>query len=58
MQQLIDNFCECSAFVRMLFGVANAEVIMSNIAFPGPSQWTCGGQQSEIVVDFKYLGTI
>ena len=29
-----------------------------NTAFPGPFQWTCGGQQLEIVVDFKYLGIL
>ena len=25
---------------------------------PGPFQWTCGGEQLEIFVDFKYLGIL
>ena len=29
-----------------------------NIAFPGPLQWTCGGEQLEVVIDFEYLGIL
>ena len=29
-----------------------------NIAFPGPFQWTCGGEQLRIVLDFNYFGIL
>ena len=42
----------------MIVSVAKTKVMVFNIAFPGPFQWTCGGEQLEIVVQFKYLGNL
>jgi hypothetical protein len=58
LQRLIDLVCEFCAFMGMIVSVAKTKVLVFNIAFPGPFQWTCEGQQLEIVVDFKYLGIV
>ena len=39
----------------MVVSVAKTKVMVFNIAFLGPFQWTCGGEQLGIVIDFKYL---
>ena len=58
LQRLIDLVCEFCALMGMVVSVAKTKVLIFNIAFPRPFQWTCGGEQLEIVVDFKYLGII
>ena len=42
----------------MVISVPKTRVMIFNTAFPGPLQWTCGGEQLEIVSEFKYLGII
>ena len=58
LQRLIDLVCEFCAPLGMIVCVAKTKVMVFNIAFPGPFQWTCGGEQLDIVVDFKYLGIL
>ena len=49
----VSEFC---APMGMIVSVPKTKVLVFNVAFPGPLQWTCGGQQLEIVAEFKYLG--
>ena len=42
---LIDLVCEFCAPLGMFVCVAKTKVMVFNIAFPGPFQWTCGGEQ-------------
>ena len=58
LQRLIDLVCKFCALVGMNVSLAKIKVMVFNIAFPGPLQWTCGGYQLEVVVDFKYLGIL
>ena len=58
LQRLIDLVCDFCGFMGMTVSVIKTKVLVFNTAFPGPLQWSCGGQQLEIVVDFKYLGLI
>ena len=56
LQRLIDLVSEFCAPMGMIVSVPKTKVLVFNVAFPGPLQWTCGGQQLEIVAEFKYLG--
>ena len=58
LQRLIDLVCEFCTFMGMVVSVAKTKVMVFNIAFPGPFQWTCGAEQLEIVLDFTYLGIL
>ena len=58
LQRLIDLVCEFCTFMGMVVSVAKTKAMVFNIAFPGPFQWTCGAEQLEIVLDFKYLGIL
>ena len=58
LQRLIDHVAEFFALMGMIISVAKTKIMVFNIAFLGPFQWTCGGEQLEIVLDFKYLGII
>ena len=58
LQRLIDLVCQFCAFMGMIISVAKTKVMVFNTAFPGPYQWTCGGEQLEIVVQFRYLGIL
>ena len=58
LQRLNDLVCEFCVFMGMVVGVVKTKVMVFNLAFPGPFQWTCGGEQLEIVMDFKYLGIL
>ena len=58
LQRLIDLVCEFCVFMGMVVSVVKTKVMVFNLAFPGPFQWTCGGEQLEIVIDFKYLGIL
>ena len=58
LQRLIDLVCEFCTFMGMVVSVAKTKVMVFNIAFPGPFQWTCGAEQLEFVLDFKYLGIL
>ena len=42
----------------MVVSVAKTKVMVFNTAFPGPLQWTCGDEQLEMVIEYKYLGII
>ena len=58
LQRLIDLVCDFCALMGMVISVPKTKVLIFNSAFPGPFQWTCGGEQLEIVSEFKYLGII
>ena len=58
LQQLIDIVCQFCAPMGMIVSVAKTKVMVFNTAFPGPYQWTCGGEQLEIVNEYKYLGIL
>ena len=58
LQRLIDLVCEFCVFMGMVVSVVKTKVMVFTLAFPGPFQWTCGGEQLEIVIDFKYLGIL
>lgn len=42
----------------MVISIPKTKVAVSNTAFPGPLQWTCGDQRLEVVSEFKYLGLV
>ena len=42
----------------MVISIPKTKAAVFNTAFPGPLQWTCGGQQLEVVSEFKYLGLV
>ena len=50
LQRLIDLVCEFCVFMGMVVSVVKTKVMVFNLAFPGPFQWTCGGEQLEIVI--------
>ena len=58
LQRLIDIVCQFCAPMGMIVSVAKTKVMVFNTAFPGPFQWTCGGEQLEIVIEYKYLGIL
>ena len=58
LQRLIDIVCQFCAPMGMVVSVAKTKVMVFNTAFPGPLQWTCGDEQLEMVIEYKYLGII
>ena len=57
-RRLIDVVCQFCAPMGMIVSVAKTKIMVFNTAFLGPFQWTCGGQQLEIVAEYKYLGIL
>ena len=56
LQRLLDLVCEFCGPIGMIVSVPKSKVLVFNVVFPGPLQWTCGGEQLQIVAEFKYLG--
>ena len=56
LQRLLDLVCETCGPMGMIVSVPETKVLVFNEAFPEPLQWTCGGEQLQIVAEFKYLG--
>ena len=57
LQRLIDILCQFCAPMDMIVSVAITKIMVFNLT-PGPLQWTCGGEQLEIVIEYKYIGIL
>ena len=53
-----DLMCECCTSIGMIVSVSETKVLMFDITFPGPFQWSCRGEQLKIVIELRYLGIL
>lgn len=45
LQRLLNLISACCALMGMVISIPKTKVLVLNIAFLGPNQWTCDGQQ-------------